>query len=106
VKKPASIPVKNNNFGLDKNLSDLDRFLFASQKGGQFSTNTICLLFMGLFEEQQVQGREQSPRLQEPHHVLARQRRGHALAGYTSGHLHFCQAPGQRLELELDAGGG
>ena len=37
-------------YGLDKNLSNLDRPLFASQKGGHFSANTMCQLFLDIYK--------------------------------------------------------
>ena len=39
-----------DDYGLDKNLSNLDRPLFASQKGGHFSANTMCQLFLDIYK--------------------------------------------------------
>jgi integrase/recombinase XerD len=38
------------DYGLDKNLSNLDRPLFASQKGGYFTANTMCQLFLDILK--------------------------------------------------------
>jgi integrase/recombinase XerD len=38
------------DYGLEKNLSNLDRPLFASQKGGHFSANTMCQLFLEILK--------------------------------------------------------
>ena len=39
-----------DDYGLDKNLSNLDRPLFESQKGGHFSANTMCQLFLDIYK--------------------------------------------------------
>lgn len=39
-----------DDYGLDKNLSNLDRPLFESQKGGHFSANTMCQLFLDILK--------------------------------------------------------
>ena len=38
-----------DDYGLDKNLNNLDRPLFESQKGGHFSANTMCQLFLDIY---------------------------------------------------------
>ena len=38
------------DYGLDKNLSNLNRPLFESQKGGHFSPNTMCQLFLDIYK--------------------------------------------------------
>ena len=38
------------DYGLDKNLSNLTRPLFESQKGGHFSPNTMCQLFLDIYK--------------------------------------------------------
>ena len=38
------------DYGLDKNMSNLNRPLFESQKGGHFSPNTMCQLFLDIYK--------------------------------------------------------
>jgi integrase/recombinase XerD len=38
------------DYGLDNNLSNLNRPLFESQKGGHFSPNTMCQLFIDIYK--------------------------------------------------------
>lgn len=38
------------DYGLDKSLSNLTRPLFESQKGGHFSANTMCQLFLDIYK--------------------------------------------------------
>ena len=38
------------DYGLDKNLRNLTRALFESQKGGHFSANTMCQLFLDIYK--------------------------------------------------------
>jgi integrase/recombinase XerD len=38
------------DYGLDKNFSNLERPLFESQKGGHFSPNTMCQLFLDILK--------------------------------------------------------
>ena len=38
------------DYGLDKNLDNLSRPLFESQKGGHFSANTMCQLFLDIYK--------------------------------------------------------
>lgn len=39
-----------DDYGLDKNFSNLERPLFESQKGGHFSPNTMCQLFLDILK--------------------------------------------------------
>ena len=39
-----------DDYGLEKNLSNLERPLFESQKGGYFSANTMCQLFLDIYK--------------------------------------------------------
>jgi len=39
-----------DDYGLEKNLSNLERPLFESQKGGYFSANTMCQLFLDTYK--------------------------------------------------------
>jgi integrase/recombinase XerD len=38
------------DYGLDKNMSNLNHPLFESQKGGHFSPNTMCQLFLDIYK--------------------------------------------------------
>ena len=54
-------------------LADPQRPLFASQKGGHFSANTMCQLFSGHIQSNWAQGREQSFRSQDIYYPFGQQ---------------------------------
>ena len=65
-------------------ITDPQRPLFVSQKGGHFSANTMCQLFSGYLQGCGAQGCKQSLRAQDIHHEAGQQGRGCAFVGRVS----------------------
>ena len=62
-------------------LADPQRPLFASQKGGHFSANTMCQLILRHIQSNWAQGRLQSFRSQDVHYPFGKQGSWCTLAG-------------------------
>ena len=62
-----------DDYGLEKNLSNLERPLFESQKGGYFSANTMCQLFFRHLQSLWLQRCLKPFRSQDLHHTVSEQ---------------------------------
>ena len=62
-------------------ITDPQRPLFVSQKGGHFSANTMCQLFLGYLQGSWAQGCSKPFRAQDIHHEVGQQGRGCAFVG-------------------------
>ena len=82
-------------------LADPQRPLFASQKGGHFSANTMCQLFSGHIQSDWPQGRLQSLRPQDIHYAFGQQGCRRALAGLTHEELETLQSY-DKLEVKVE----
>jgi len=71
------------DYGDTIKFNDPKRALFASQKGGAFSANTMCQLFLDIYKAMGVKGCVKPFRAQNLHHQISEQGRGCAVAGRT-----------------------
>ena len=80
-------------YGSSKQLKNLDLPLFASQKGGHFSANTMCQLFLEYLQTLWVQGCVKPFGTQDLHHAFGQQRGRGEIAGGISGSQSYLDHP-------------